>query len=44
MSNITTISLSKETKDVLASLGRKGESYETIISKLVETKSNGGNQ
>ena len=32
--NITTIQLSKETKDRIASFGVKGESYDKIIRKI----------
>ena len=32
--NITTIQLSKETKDRIASFGVKGESYDEIIRKI----------
>ncbi|OGJ20207.1 hypothetical protein A3K73_04620 [Candidatus Pacearchaeota archaeon RBG_13_36_9] len=34
MENITTIQLSKETKDKLASFGAKGESYEDILKRI----------
>ena len=30
----TTIQLSKETRDKISSLGKKGESYEEIISRM----------
>jgi len=30
----TTIQLSKETRDKISSLGRKGESYEEIITRI----------
>ncbi len=32
--NITTIQLSKETKDKIASFGVKGESYDEIIKRI----------
>lgn len=32
--DITTIQLSKETKDKIASLGAKGESYDEIIKRI----------
>lgn len=32
--DITTIQLSKETKDKIASFGQKGESYDDIIKKI----------
>lgn len=35
MSN-TTISISKETRDALLKLGSKGETYDSIIKKLVK--------
>jgi hypothetical protein len=34
MENITTIQLSKETKDKIASFGLKGESYDEILKRL----------
>ena len=34
MSDITTIQLSKETKEKIASFGLKGESYEDIIKRV----------
>ena len=34
MENITTIQLSKETKDKIASFGIKGESYDEIIRRI----------
>ncbi len=32
----TTIAVSEETREILRSLGEKGESYEQIIKKLLE--------
>jgi len=32
--DITTIQLSKETKDKLSSFGMKGESYDTILKRI----------
>jgi len=32
--DITTIQLSKETKDRISSFGAKGESYETILNRI----------
>ena len=32
--NITTIQLSKETKDKIASFGAKGESYDQILQRI----------
>jgi len=34
----TTIWISKKTKDKLESLGKKGDTYEDIILKLMEVK------
>ncbi|MDP3027425.1 MAG: hypothetical protein Q8N63_06965 [Nanoarchaeota archaeon] len=34
MENITTIQLSKETKDKIASFGLKGESYDEILRRI----------
>ena len=34
MENITTIQLSKETKDKIASFGLKGESYDKILRRI----------
>ena len=34
MENITTIQLSKETKDKISSFGAKGESYDDIIRRI----------
>lgn len=33
---ITTISISKETHDILMGMGRKGESFDHILIKLIE--------
>jgi len=33
---LTSIKLRRETRDRLKSLGRKGESYDQIINKLIE--------
>jgi hypothetical protein len=33
----TTIVISKETRDLLKNLGKKGESYEIIIRRLLKT-------
>lgn len=33
---ITTVAVSKETKEMLRKLGEKGESYDTIIRGLIE--------
>jgi len=33
---LTSIKLRRETRDRLRSLGRKGESYDQIINKLIE--------
>jgi hypothetical protein len=35
--NITTIQISKDTRDELKKLGIKGETYDEIIKKLLET-------
>ena len=34
--DITTIQLSRETRDQLKELGKKGETYDEIIKKLLE--------
>ncbi len=36
MSSTTTIAVAMETKEMLRSLGEKGESYDYIIKKLIE--------
>jgi len=36
VSENTTVIVSKETRDTLKSLGRKGESYDTIIRRLIK--------
>ena len=36
MSEITTIKVKKETREQLASIGRKGETYEDIIQRLLK--------
>jgi len=36
MKNLTTIAISKETKDRIASLGSKNDTYEVIIQKILE--------
>ena len=36
MRDITTVKLSKKTRDRLAELGRKNETYENIIVRLME--------
>lgn len=36
MSSTTTIAVAMETKEILRSLGEKGESYDHIIKKLIE--------
>jgi len=35
--NITTIQVSKETREELKNLGKKGETYNEIIRKLLES-------
>jgi hypothetical protein len=34
--DITTIQIAKETRDELADLGKKGETYDEIIKKLIQ--------
>ncbi|MDK2383998.1 MAG: hypothetical protein QI199_04200 [Candidatus Korarchaeota archaeon] len=34
--DLTTIQISKETREMLKSLGRKGETYDDIIRRLIE--------
>jgi len=36
MDELTSIKLRRETRDRLRSLGRKGESYDQIINKLID--------
>ncbi len=36
MGDVTTIKLSKKTRDALAELGSKKETYEDVIEKLIE--------
>jgi len=39
----TTIAISKETRDQLKELGKKGETYDEILRKLIDqTKTGGG--
>jgi len=39
MADTTTISLRKETKDILRKLGSKGQTYDQVIRELVERAS-----
>ncbi|WXG46490.1 MAG: hypothetical protein WED05_07515 [Candidatus Atabeyarchaeum deiterrae] len=34
--DITTIQISKETREILADMGKKGDTYDIIIKKLIE--------
>jgi len=36
VSETTTIKVSKETRDALLAIGRKGESYDTLIRRLMK--------
>jgi predicted CopG family antitoxin len=36
MSNLTTIQIQKETREELREFGKKGETYEEVIKKLME--------
>lgn len=36
MARKTTIAITAEVRDILASLGRKNESFETIINRLIK--------
>jgi len=38
MSSVTTIRISKETRERLALLGSKKDTYDNIIQKILETK------
>jgi len=38
VSENTTVIVSKETRDTLRALGRKGESYDAIIRRLIRTE------
>jgi hypothetical protein len=35
-SEITTIQISKETRDILSEMGKKGETYDEIINRLIK--------
>lgn len=37
MSELTTIPIMKETRDALKMLGMKGESYDALLRRLIET-------
>ena len=37
MSEMTTIQLQKNTREALKGIGRKGESYDVLIQRLIET-------
>ena len=39
-SNNTIIRMKKETVEILRKIGRKGESYDTVIKKLIEILKN----
>lgn len=39
MSDVTTISVSKETKELLREFGKKGQTYDEIIRHLIERAS-----
>ena len=39
MARVTTISLRKETKDMLRKLGSKGQTYDEVIRELIERAS-----
>jgi len=36
MKDITTISIKKETREMLKEIGKKGETYDEIIRRLIE--------
>ena len=36
-SDLTTIQVSKATRDLLRQLGRKGETYDQVLNRLIET-------
>ncbi len=36
-SELTTIQVSKATRDLLRQLGRKGETYDQVLNRLIET-------
>jgi len=36
MKDITTITIKKETREMLKELGKKGETYDEIIKRLIE--------
>ena len=37
MTEVTTIQVSKETREELRELGKKGETYDQLINRLIET-------
>ena len=41
MAEITTVKVTRKTRDKLAELGKKNETYEDIIEKLIEFYRNG---
>jgi len=41
MSQITTVKVTKKTREKLADLGKKNETYEDIIERLIEFYANG---
>ena len=41
MSQITTVKVTKKTREKLAELGKKNETYEDIIERLIEFYANG---
>jgi hypothetical protein len=38
MSNISTIGISRDTRDLLKALGKKGDTYDELIRRLVNMK------
>lgn len=38
----TTISVSRETRDLLATLGKKNDSFDTIVRKLIKERESHG--
>lgn len=40
MPDITTIPITKATRDRLRALGRKGETYDELVNRLIETYQN----
>lgn len=40
--NLTTIELKKTTRDVLKGLGNKGDTYDSLVNKMIKEYTNNG--